>query len=76
MEVQRIYKNESNPLKEVYIEDARPGELYVTSTGTRIRFISEGVYEIDKTSPLKEGELIETLTTPTGIKMFWNIIRK
>lgn len=69
-----LYKNEISPLERVSVEDAIVNELYILSTGTRVRMLPDFAYEINKSSELVDGERVEDLT-PKQLDLFWKLMR-
>lgn len=72
----KFYKINSNPLEEVPLSEVKEGELYVNSYGTRVKFLENGSWVIDKKSPLTDGERLENFENPkTALKAYWNLLR-
>lgn len=69
----RLYKNNTSPLEEVFIDDLKTGDLIVTSQGTRLKVKEPGIYEMDKASELELGVNIEDLS-PKLLKTFWSMM--
>lgn len=73
MEAQKIYKNNVSPLEEIALPDAEVGKLYIMSNGMRIKIVSPQIFEIDKSSELVDGEIVENLT-PKQLQLFWKLM--
>lgn len=72
----KFYKINSNPLEEVPLTEVQEGELYVNSNGTRVKFLDNGSWVIDKQSPLVDGEQLEDFTNPgVALKAYWSLLR-
>ena len=72
----KFYKINSNPLEEVSLDKVQEGELYVNSNGTRVKFLKDGSWIIDKQSPLNDEEQLEDFINPkVALKAYWSLLR-
>ena len=70
-----FFEDYTTPLKKVDIVEMIPGRTYITLDGSRIRLTQERDVELINTSPLREGEVITSLT-PKGVELFYKLIGK
>lgn len=79
IDFRKLYENKLGPLQEA--KNLVFGELYITEDGTRIRYLGEDSgslsFEIQKSSPLKEGYFVSELSNDKGgLPMFWKLLNK
>ena len=70
----KFYEINSNPLKEITIEELTPGKSYVTEEGVKYKYQIDGSMQWEQCSPLTKGELITNLSKKL-LDLFWTLLK-
>ena len=70
-----FYQDGSIPLVKVPIEELEAEETYITVDGSRIKVLEDMDIILIKSSPLNEGERVNTLT-PKGLELLYRLLNK
>ena len=70
---EKLYKDNSQPLQEVKIEELKEREVFINSKGHKFKYLKDGKFVMILATYLGDGEVVEDLT-PKQLKLYWNIM--